>query len=200
MRITNYGSHPRSGACAAMVVLLLSALASAQNATLHEATLFSRHSLPNAEYRKSFYSFYVMARGDELPQIKSNRAQLLYGYIAFNNKDSDWFAVSMGGTGSSRIKDLGAKQWSEAVTTPFISTSPYSTEAVRAPGRRESYEESSEGRVTKVVVGHLYAIHIKDDKEDLYVMLRVDELTPNDNCKISWRVVPPPGESWLVND
>ena len=198
MRVTSYPVHRSSVLLAAMVLLFVPAFPSAQNATLHEATLFSRAGHPDAEYRKSFYSFSAMARGDELPEITRNRAQLLYGNYAFD-KDSDWFAVSMGGPGSTRIKDLGAKQWSEVVTTPFISLAPYSTDGVRAPGRKESYEESSEGRVSKVVLNHLYAIHIKEDKEDFYVMLRVDELTPSDNCKISWRVVPAPGESWPVN-
>ena len=197
MRVTIY--HRSSVVIAAMVVLFVPAFASAQNATLHEATLFSRVTLPDKEYGKSFYSFSAMARGDELPEITRHRAELLYGYINFNKKDSDWFAVSMGGQGATRIKDLGAKQWSEVVTTPLISDVPYSTEGVRAPGRKETYEESSEGRVSKVVVGHLYAIHIKDDKEDFYVMFRVDELVPSDNCKISWRVVPRPAESWAIN-
>jgi|GEM_PF-1175251 len=44
----------------------------------------------------------------------------------------------------------------------------------------------------KAVVGHIYAIHVVDNRNDYYALFRVDELTPGDNCKISWKLVPAP--------
>jgi len=158
---------------------------------LHEVTLFSRIGRKDQDYGRSAYNFYAFARSDKWPKITRNRAHLLYGSISING-DTDWFAVSMGGEDPSRIKDLGQMQWSEVVATPFLATLPHSTTGVRTPRRGESYEESSEGRVTKVVAEHMYVIHIKNDEEDFYVMLRVDALEPSDNCTISWKVVPSP--------
>jgi hypothetical protein len=44
----------------------------------------------------------------------------------------------------------------------------------------------------KVVVGHIYAIHVVDDSRDYYVLFRVEELTRGDHCTISWRLAPAP--------
>lgn len=166
-----------------------------QGPTLHQATLFSRIGHKDTDYGKSAYNFYAMARSDQWPNLIKNRAHLIYGNGSYNN-DSDWFSVSAGGPELTRIKDLGEKQWADFVSTPFVPVTPHSTEGIPGLKRGQSYEEVSEGRITKVVAGHMYVIHIKGPKEDFYVMLRVEELVPSDRCTISWRVVPPPDEAW----
>ena len=176
-------------------VLGVAALAHAQPPALHKVTLFSRQGHDKADYAKSAYNFYAMARADNYPKTIGNRSNLFYGSFAVKG-DSDWFSVSGGGAELTRIKDLGLKQWREMVATPFIAVPPHATQGIRVPKAGESYEQASEERVTKVALGHMYVIHIKGDKEDYYVMLRVDELVPSDNCTISWRVVPPPNQPW----
>jgi len=136
-----------------------------------------------------------MARSDEWLNPVKHRAPLYYGSYSINH-DSDWFSVSRGGPDLTRIKDLGERQWSDLVATPFVPVTPHSSEGVRAPARGQTYEESSEGRVTKIVLGHIYVIHFKDEHEDFYVVLRVDGLVASDRCTISWREVPPPDEAW----
>lgn len=180
-----------------IMLLCVAAGVRAQNNNLHEATLFSRLGHHEDGYGRSAYNFYARARSDNWPRSVKNRAHLLYGSISMNH-DSDWFSVSMGGPNRTRIEDLGAKQWTEVSDTPYVTVAPRSSEGIRAPRPDESYEKSSEGRVTRVVLGHLYVIHIKYDNEDYYVMLRVDELVPSDRCTISWRVVPPP-KRWPNN-
>ncbi len=166
-----------------------------QGPTLHQATLFSRNGHKERDYAKSAYSFYAMARSDQWPKLIKGRAHLMYGSVSLNN-DSDWFSVSGGGPELTRIKDLGEKQWADFTSTPFVPVTPHSTEGIPGPKRGQSYEDVSEGRITKVVAGHMYVIHVKGPQEDFYVMLRVDELVPSDRCTISWRVVPPPDEAW----
>lgn len=134
-------------------------------------------------------------RWPEAISVIKNQFHLIYGSVSLNH-DSDWFSVSTGGPGLSRIKDLGEKQWSDLVSTPFVPVNPHTSEGIRSPVPGQSFEESSEGRVSKVVAGHVYVIHIKGPKEDFYVILRVDELVPSDRCTISCRVVPPPGQAW----
>jgi hypothetical protein len=193
MRISNLAL--RRGPMLLAFVLCAISVVRSQAPKLHEVTLFSRASHHEGTWGKSAYNFYAMARSDNWPGIIKNRAHLIYGTYSFN-QDSDWFSVSGGGPELTRIKDLGAKQWKDVSATPFVPVTPHTTSGIRSPRPNELYEETSEGRVTRVVLGHLYVIHIKGDKEDFYVMLRVDELTPSDQCTISWRAVPPPGEAW----
>lgn len=47
----------------------------------------------------------------------------------------------------------------------------------------------------KVVVGHMYVIHVVDDTRDFYALFRVEALERGDYCTISWRVVPAPYDS-----
>lgn len=46
--------------------------------------------------------------------------------------------------------------------------------------------------LARVVMGHLYVVHIVKAQSDFYVLLRVDGLIPGDNCTISWRRIPSP--------
>ena len=193
MRSTNRAM--RRAVVLSIFLLSVTALARGQAPALHDVTLFSRAGHHEADLGKSAYSFYALARSDNFPSPMRHKANLYYGSYAFSD-GSDWFSVSAGGPELTRIKDLGAKTWSDMVSTPFVPVTPHSTEGIRAANRGESFEESSEGRVTKVALGHVYVIHVKGDEEDYYVMLRVDDLAPSDRCTISWRVVPPPEQSW----
>jgi hypothetical protein len=181
-----------------MMLLSVAAGIGAQNNSLNEANLLSRLGHHEQGLGQSAYHFSLMARSDNWPAIVRSDAVLYYGSMSMNG-DSDWFSVSGGGPRLTRIKDLGAKQWTEVEATPFVPVTPHSSDGIRAPRRDQSYEESSEGRVTKIVLGHLYVIHFKNEQEDFYVMLRVDELVPSDRCRISWRVVPPADEMWKIN-
>jgi hypothetical protein len=46
--------------------------------------------------------------------------------------------------------------------------------------------------MAKILQGHMYALHVKNDIDDSYVMLRVDELKQKKRCTISWRLIPSP--------
>jgi hypothetical protein len=62
------------------------------------------------------------------------------------------------------------------------------------PTSRSMVPRSTDGArtVTKAVPGHIYEMRVVDEKRDFYILFRVDELTPGDNCKISWRQVAAP--------
>lgn len=156
-----------------------------------KVTLFSRITYKEDGYGKSAFNFQHGLRSDDetWERVAHNYAHLMYGSISFDT-GTDWFSVSMGGDDPSRIKDLGALQWSEVYDTPFLLATPRQSTGIRFPGRQESFEASSEERVTKVVVGHMYLVHIKNREADLYAMFRVEALEPSDHCTISWKVVP----------
>jgi hypothetical protein len=161
-----------------------------------QITLFSRAAYlteKNQGYGRSAFNFQHSVRSDDKDwtRITRNYYSVLYGNISMNH-DSDWFSVSSGGDEPSRIKDLGELRWSDAFYTPFLPANPRLYSGIRDPRRGESYESSSEERVTKVVVGHLYVVHIKNEVSDFYAMFRVDSLQPSDHCTISWKVVSSP--------
>ncbi|HKP72293.1 MAG TPA: hypothetical protein VJT82_05105 [Pyrinomonadaceae bacterium] len=159
-----------------------------------KVTLFSRITYKESDYGKSAFNFRHGLRSDDerWMQVARNSAQLMYGSIFFDTAGSDWFSVSMGGDDPSRIKDLGELQWSEVYYTPVLFANPRQSEGVKFPAPQESFEESSDERVTKVVAGHMYLVHIKNREADVYAMFRVETLVPSDRCTISWKVMPSP--------
>ena len=156
-------------------------------------TLFSRITYKETDYGKSAFNFRYGLRSDHenWETMARNSAHLMYGSISFD-PGTDWFSVSMGGDDPSRIKDLGELQWSEVYDIPMLLASPRQSTGIRFPGPRESFETSSDERVTKVVAGHMYLVRIKNREADLYAMFRVEALEPSDHCTISWKVVPSP--------
>jgi hypothetical protein len=164
-----------------------------QQSNLREVTLFSRLKYREPEYGRSAFNFKHKMRSDNEYWLDTthNEEDILYGNLSFNG-DSDWFSVSGGGTNPNRIKDLGALQWSEIQAIPVLPALPRQTTGIRMPGKGESIEVSSDERVTRVVLGHIYLAHIKRSNADFYVMFRVDALQPSDHCTISWKLVPSP--------
>jgi hypothetical protein len=156
-------------------------------------TLFSRLTHKYEGYGRSGFNFQHGLRSDveNWETITHNYAHLLYGSISIN-RDTDWFSISMGGEDPSRIKDLGELEWSAVYYTPFLPANPPLSSGIRFPGTNESFESSSGGRVTQVLAGHMYVVHIKNRESDLYAMFRVDALERSDHCTISWKVVPSP--------
>jgi hypothetical protein len=115
-----------------------------------KVTLVSRAKYQHYEYWKSAFNFEHGLRADDEKWAETTRndAHLVYGTVS-DNGDSGWFEVSMTEDDSSRIKDLGAAQWSEVYSTPFLPANPHASTAIRLPRRCESYESASDQRLTK---------------------------------------------------
>ena len=156
-----------------------------------QVTLFSRATYKDNGLGRSAFSFQYALRSDDekWSRITRKECSLYYGSVSIDH-DSDWFSVSMGGDNPSRIKDLGAMAWSEIVNTPFLPANPRPESGIRLPAWGES--TSSDESVTKVIVGHIYVVHIKKPEWDYYAMFTVDSLERNDHCTISWKRVPSP--------
>ena len=92
----------------------------------------------------------------------------------------------------SRIKNLGKLNWSDIVEVPILQASVQPHKGIKSPSKTETFEESSDGQVTKVIVEHMYVVHSKDSSSDFYTLFRVDQLLPSDKVTISWKVVPSP--------
>lgn len=156
-------------------------------------TLFSRakHKDKSGGYGKSAFSFKHGVRSDDEQRKTRNNYELLYGNISLYG-DSDWFVVTLVTDDRSRIKDLGELSWSEVYDVPYLPASFEPQKGIRTPSKNETYEESSNGQVSKVVAGHIYVVHSKDSDSDFYTLFRVEKLVPSDQVTISWKVVPSP--------
>jgi hypothetical protein len=156
-------------------------------------TLFSRakYKDPSGGYGKSAFSFKHGVRSDVSSKGTRNNYDLLYGNINLDH-DSDWFSVTMVADDCSRIKNLGPLTWAEIVDFPLQPLSIRSHETIRFPSETETFEESSDGQVTRVLVGHMYLVRSKDSEFDFYTLFRVEKLLPSDQVTISWRVVASP--------
>ncbi len=157
-----------------------------------QVTLFSRITPGGRDDGRSAFNFYGV-RGDDKQglRVTHNSVHLVYGNISID-RDTDWFEVSRGGDDSSRVRDLGAMQWADVSDAPFLPANPRSSRAFRLPGQGMSFEQSSDGQITRAVAGHMYVAHIKNNGAEFYAMFRVDALDPSKRCTISWRVMRSP--------
>ncbi|HKB66159.1 MAG TPA: hypothetical protein VKC61_09915 [Pyrinomonadaceae bacterium] len=157
-----------------------------------QVTLFSRITQGARDDARSAFNFYGV-RGDDRQglRVSHNSVHLVYGSISIDH-DTDWFDVSSGGDDSSRIKDLGEMQWADVSDAPFLPANPRSSRGFRLPGQGMSFEQSSDGQITRAVAGHMYVAHIKNNGAEFYAMFRVDALDSSKRCTISWRVMHSP--------
>lgn len=162
-------------------------------ADVQKAILYVRHDPKDKDYGKSSFSFQYGVRSDVGKEITKNDWDIKFGYTTIN-ESSDYFGVTMLSSDRSRIKNLGKKNWSDLKQVPVLLANAGPYKGIRFPLNGESIEVTSEGQIAKVIEGHMYVAHIKDNDTDLYVLLRVEELVPNDRCTISWKVVPSPEE------
>jgi hypothetical protein len=118
-----------------------------------------------------------------------------YGFLAIG--DEDWFQVSTAKDSRTVMKDLGALEWSGHYQVPVLEPLP---ELPRGQQRRievisgaghEAWAATTQ-IFAKVMVGHIYAVHVKDETRDFYAVFRVEEHRQRDHCTISWTLVDTP--------
>jgi hypothetical protein len=131
-------------------------------------------------------------------QTKKNDWDLGYGFLAI--AEQDWFVLNRSAENRSVIKDLGERSWDNPGTIPTLEPLP-----ILPKGERRQITVDSSGDThrtwakttnlfAKVLVGHMYVLHIKNENDDSYVLFRVEELEQGKRCTISWRRIPSPEE------
>lgn len=123
-------------------------------------------------YKDAAFSFEFGMNGEESVPLTRNDWDVLFG----NSPDRDTFQVTMVTDDCSRIRDLGALNWSDSFQVPVLPAHPVPTNepAVNA------------------IVGHMYVVHTKDTQTDLYFLFRVEALDPLKSVTISWKGVQRP--------
>jgi hypothetical protein len=136
-------------------------------------TLAARRTTNGVDnYVNACFSFEFGMNGADSVPVTGNDWDILFG----NSPDRDTFGVTMVTDDCSRIRDLGALNWTDAVQVPAIPAYPVPT---REPD-------------VNAVVGHMYVVHTKDTQTDLYFLFRVEALVPLTSVTISWKAVQRP--------
>ena len=137
------------------------------------ATLAARRIINGVDnYTVATFSFEFGVNGDAALPLTRNDWDLLFG----NRPDRDTFDVTMVTDDRSRIRDMGALNWSDSFQVPVISAYPVPT---REPD-------------VATIVGHMYVVHTKDTDTDLYSLFRVEALEPGKSVTITWKAVQSP--------
>ena len=173
-------------------VLTLFVVAAAQDdEALLQVTLYSK--ITHRNWSRSSVNFESGERGS--PTADASGFDLIYGTLAIND-DSNWFEVR---DGRSMIYDLGKKQFSDFKETPSFPKSkkpqkprPLTGDLKEVNASNGSKEISPYQQYVPVKAGHIYLMKVVRDRKKTYVMFRVDELISEDNCRLSWKKVPPP--------
>ena len=152
--------------------------------------------LPQAKHGDAYaatVNFALGVRGDSKDPPTRNYYDLRYGGRS-ENGNMDWFDVPMGDDSRSQVRDLGESGWSDIHDVPILlaSVTPHDSGMLEIYRAGKVVQRSPEGVLVKAVLGHMYLLHSKHDKVNLYVLFRVEEIKLSEECTISWKIVPSP--------
>lgn len=140
------------------------------------AALESRRSIDGKDnYADATFSFEKGVNGEAARELTRNDWDLQF-FTSRRNDGAivgDFFGVTMVVDDCSRIKDLGALDWSDNFEIPNL---PAHEKPTREPD-------------VKAIVGHIYLVHTKDSETDLHALFRVEELKSGESVKISWKLI-----------
>lgn len=173
-----------------IIVLCVTSAIGKGNPAQQMATLYSLNKYKDTPSRAMF-NFERRSQGTD------NNWDLLYGSLSIGD-DLDWFSASNAQDSRSLIRDLGELSWSDSYKVPVITPLPKLKEGktreitVDSSGDTGKAWAKNNGVFVKAIVGHMYAMHVKDTDSDFYVLFRVESIERGDNCTISWQIAPSP--------
>lgn len=65
-------------------------------------------------------------------------------------------------------------------------------ESKRRPARPAGVQTSP--NMIRAILGHIYVVHVVDNRRDFYALFRVEALQRGNNCTISWKMIPSPAQ------
>lgn len=180
-----------------ILLIVLSCTATAlgdDSQAVQVVTLLSNRTQKNQgnDESRACFSFKRGAR----PAGTGDQWDLGFGFMAIN--DEDWFILSQLRESRSVIRDLGELKWTDAYQVPSLKPLPALADGQQ---RQITVDASADtGRqwaatttiFAKVIAGHLYALHIKDQESDFYVLFRVEQFERGGSCTFSWKPTPSP--------
>jgi hypothetical protein len=147
------------------------------------------------DWGKSLFSF---KRG-LLQEMTHNTIDWDLSFGGWIIEDEDWFGLHFGPETRSVIKDLGQFNWDEPMTIPVLQPRPPVEKGKQWQPTVVTNDPhgawTRSGEYAKVISGHMYLMHVKDETADFYVMFRVEGHEQHKRCMISWRNVSAPTEN-----
>ena len=160
---------------------------------LNQVTLYSRTGQGNLN--QSSVNFETGARGSGI--TNPGAFDLIYGNLRVND-DNNWFEVS---DPRSRIVDLGKQKWEHFKEAPSLPKSKHPQKPLPLSGNVKEVDASGGVKdvspyqqFVRAKLDHMYLMKVVRDGKKTYVLFRVDALTKQENCNVSWRKVQPPPE------
>lgn len=159
-------------------------------ATLNRVTLYSRTG--QGDLSQSSVNFDTGVRGSGIKDPVS--FDLIYGNLRVND-DNNWFEVS---DPRSTMVDLGKKKWENLKKTPSFPKSKKPHKPLPLSGNLKEINVSAGVKdvspyqqFVRVKLGHMYLMKVVRGGSKIYVLFRVDTLTKQENCILSWKKVHP---------
>ena len=149
----------------------------------------------NYDEGKSCFNFKLgLLKETVLKETKKNEWDLAYGFLSIDGED--WFTLHF--ASRSVIQDLGERNWDNPGTVPVLEPLPPFPKdkpreiTIDASADTHGKWAKATHNMAKIFPGHMYALHVKNDADDFYVLFRVNDLEQNKRCTISWQRVPSP--------
>lgn len=169
-----------------------------RNVEAQSITLFSQ--IKHNDFAKANFNFKLGVRGDSTSPRTYNNYDLRYSGNSLDG-NSDWFDVSISKGSYTQIINMGVLNWADIYDIPLLYASSEAHSGMwkfdNSKGKG-NIKITPENALVKVVVGHMYLVHAKENNyakevsKDLYAMFRVESLKSGDEVTISWKVVPSP--------
>jgi len=128
---------------------------------------------------KSCFNFKLgLLKETVLKDTKKNDWDLGYGFLSIG--DEDWFILHT--ATRSVIKDLGERNWENPGPVqvleplpPFQKDKPREITIDSSADTHQRWAKATHN-MAKIFPGHMYALHVKRDADDFYVLFRVNDL------------------------
>jgi len=135
-----------------------------------------------------------LLKGEVLKRTKKNDWDLAYGFLSIS--EQDWFTLHC--AARSVIQDLGERNWDNPGAVPVLEPLPPFDKGkprnITIDSSADTHKQwaAATHNMAKIIEGHMYALHVENESEDFYVLLRVNALEQHTRCTISWEIVPTP--------
>lgn len=179
-----------------LIVCICIVNVAAQSYALSQSVTLYAPLAPKYDFSRSFFDFEQAKFGEP------KKFDLLYGNMRIAG-DFDWIGASTAIDNRSLIRDLGELNWTDIYKVPVIEPLPALKEGQKrtiildSSGLNGKAWAKNNGIFVKAVIGHLYAMHVKDSDSDYYILFRVENIERGDNCTISWEWTPTPEKETL---
>jgi VWFA-related protein len=122
------------------------------------------------------------------------RYSIVYGGLSLAG-DNQWLQLTASpNSGMGWLMDLGEMNWSEVDRMPALGLKPIPQGITISQFGGETIV-LPQGFIVKAFAGHIYAVHIEDDRTEYRAIFRIESIDSTGDCKLSWKRIP---SKWVL--